>query len=274
MRSLPLRGRGGVGLVDFALMLLRLTAVERGVPLCARRRGLLRLQWRRFWSRRARRVLCRCQKLRCFVCCPYPGPPPRGKGVEPREKRRRRLCRLRRFAQDVPLCARRRALSRLRWRRFWRRRAGVDAGRALCPRSFRPHPNPSPKGRGAVPRGKRQQLAFRLRYFAQDARLYVLPHGLLLLRWRRFWRHQAGVGAGQALSRWLLRCWRWNRERYPLPRPPPLRALTRPAGEGAVRRVFRQRLALLPWMHSLPLRGRGGVGLADFVAGYRCLATG
>ena len=188
MRSLPLRGRGGVGLVDFALMLLRLTAVERGVPLCARRRGLLRLQWRRFWSRRARRVLCRCQKLRCFVCCPHPGPPPRGEGVVWSEKRGRWIFWLRRFGRVVRRDGQRRALSRLLWRRFWRRRAGVDAGRALCPRSFRPHPNPSPKGRGAVPQGKRQRLAFRLRYFAQDVRLCVRQRGLLLLRWRRFCR--------------------------------------------------------------------------------------
>ena len=122
----------------------------------------------------------------------------------------------------------------LRWRRFWRRRAGVGAGRALCLRSFRPHPNPSPKGRGAVQRGKRQQLVFRLRCFAQYVPLCARQRGLLPLRWRRFWRRRAGVGAGRVLCRWSFRCWRWKRERYPLPRPPPLRALTRPAGEGAV----------------------------------------
>ena len=148
MRSLPLRGRGGVGLVDFALMLLYLTAVGRGVPLCVRQRGLLLL----------------------------------------------------------------------RWRRFWRRRAGVDAGRALCPRSFRPHPNPSPKGKGAVPRGKRQQLAFRLRCFAQVVRLCEQRRGLWRLRWRRFCRCRAGVGVERALYRCQkLRCFVC----CPQPGPPP-----------------------------------------------------
>ena len=188
MRSLPLRGRGGVGLVDFALMLLRLTAVERGVPLCARCRGFLRLQWQRFWCHRAGvdagRALYRCQKLRCFVCCPHPDPPPRGEGVVWSEKRRRWVFWLRRFGRVVRRDGQRRGLLRLRWRRFWCRRARRVLCRCQRLRCFVccPHPGPPPRGEGVEPWEKRRRRLCRLRYFAQYVPLCALQRALSRLR--------------------------------------------------------------------------------------------
>ena len=152
VRSLPLWGRGGVGLMDAAPMFFRLTAVGRDVPLCVRPHGLSPLRWRQFCRGRTATGAGRGRRRRTFrrwwrngARYPLPCPPPlrtlarpAREGVLRFGKWGRWRFRFFRFArQGVLLGVRRRALWPLRWRRFFRGRAGVGVGRVLYWWTFR-----------------------------------------------------------------------------------------------------------------------------------------